>query len=181
MTEREPALPWKWIGAFFVVLMAYGTIAGLTKANRKETRNFPIAGVHYDWPTGTSIGMPRPPGAYGNGWVRYYPAEPKDSNFRLIYDGNRQESQNEAGLPHLHTITTRFSRRDEYSFHQTAVGQVVCDRKLAQIGYLFPCGLSFMHRGAGWQLQFAASKVPNTEELKREAVTRLEEFRSGEP
>jgi hypothetical protein len=75
-------------------------------------------------------------------------------------------------------ITSRFSKREELSFHDTAVGTVICHQKLAQSQYLFPCGLSFVYRGARWQLHFGAGEVPNTEELHRLAVSRLEAFRS---
>lgn len=172
-------MPWKWIGAFAAIAMAYVVVVvvavSTTRLGRQQRTNFPIAGVLYSWPDGTTITPPQPPGIYGKGYVRYYP---RQDGFRLIYDGDQQEPQNEAGLPHLQQITSRFARRDGFSFYETTVGTVVCHKKLARVGSLFPCGLSFMHRGARWQLHFAASEATNAEELHRLAVSRLEAFRS---
>ena len=82
MDEPKLALPWKWIGAFCAVLVAYVIFASLTtRTKRLERVNFPIAGVLYSWPKGTTIVPPQPPGVYGKGYVRVYQ---RGSDFRLI-------------------------------------------------------------------------------------------------
>lgn len=160
-------------------MVAIGVTAVLTnKEEKKESANFPIAGTLYAWPIETTIIPPQPPGLYGDGYVRFHPSQPGyKSDYRLIYDGNHQEPKNEAGLPHLQQLTSRFSKPEEHSIHETPVGPVVCNRKLVQVGGRFPCGLSFVHRGARWQLHFGANKVLNSEALYHDALARLDALR----
>jgi hypothetical protein len=148
-------------------------------SEQPEKKNFPIAGELYKWPEGTTILPPRP-GVYGKGYVRFCPDECHESAYRLIYDGDKQAAANEAGLPNLHFITTRFSKREDLSFHETAVGEVVCQQKLVQVGGRFTCGFSFVHRGARWQVHFDAAAIPNVETFYRDALKRLEAFRNAE-
>lgn len=178
MSESTRHSRWIWVVAILLVLVVLVVVAAMiSKGDKRESENFLIAGTLYVWPDRTTVIPPQPTGIYGKGYVRYHP---RQSGFRLIYDGNRQEPQNEAGLPDLQLITSRFSKREEFSFHETAVGTVVCHRKLARTPYLFPCGLSFVHRGARWQLQIGPSDVPNTEKIYQDAVASLEAFRSGQ-
>lgn len=152
MNEFSPRLPWKWIGTFFVALLIAGTLAVIWAGTQpRQSKNFPIAGTLYQWPDHTVIIPPQPPGIYGKGYVRYRSSRsyPDQNAFFLIYDGDHQEPQNEAGLPHLQMITSRFSKPDDHSFKHTPVGMVVCARKGVQLGTAFSCGLSFVIEGPG--------------------------------
>jgi hypothetical protein len=147
-------------------------------SDRQENKNFPIAGELYKWPEGTTILPPGGPGVYGDGYVRFCPDKCHQSAYRLIYDGDKQSAVNEAGLPDLHFITTRFSKLEDLSFHDTAVGAVICQQKLVEVGGRFTCGFSFVHRGARWQVHFDAAEIPNVETFYRDALKRLEAIRS---
>jgi hypothetical protein len=49
------------------------------------------------------------------------------------------------------------------------------------VGLAYPCGLSFVHRGARWQLHFGPHQATNAEQLYKEAISRLETFRRVGP
>lgn len=144
-----------------------------------EPRNFPIAGTIYDWPDGTRILPPEGPKYYGKGNVHYRSSDryPDADAFLITYDGNEQKPFNKVGLPYLKMITSDFAKRDELLFQKTTAGDVVCNRRMIESDLSFPCGLSFKHRGARWQLQFGAHQIPHAERLLRESISRLETFR----
>jgi hypothetical protein len=183
MMGQPFTVPWKSIGAFCVVWVLYVAIAVLMTKTEHENANCPIAGVLYSWPEGTTISPPQPPGHYGKGYVRYRSSNkyPDPAAFLLIFDGDKQRPVNQAGIPDLQMITSRWSKQGELSVTQTGVGTVICNRKSVAAGVAFSCGLSFSHRNARWQLQFDAEQIPNTVKLHQEAVRRLEAFRTPSP
>ena len=170
---------WFWL----VVALGFGmpAVAILTIAARDEPKRepFPIAGTTYQWPAETRISPPQPPGYYGKGYVSDRSSEryPDPDAFFIIYDGNAQEALNEAGLPHLQFITSRFDKPGEFSFRTTSAGQVVCRRRSVEVGIAYPCGLSFVHRGARWQLKFGAHRAADAELIYKQAISRLESLR----
>lgn len=154
-------------------------IVSITTREKPQPQSFPIAGTTYQWPAGTRVVPPQPPGYYGKGHVSYRSSNryPDPHAFFIIYDGNAQEPFNEAGLPHLRMITSRFDRPADFSFEKTAAGEVVCNRRSAKLGIAYPCGLSFVHRGARWELHFGAHQANDAEQIYSEAISRLESFR----
>lgn len=176
-------LRWFWL----VVALGFGmpAVAIMTIAAREkpERKPFPIAGTTYHWPAGTMVTPPEPPGYYGKGHVYYRSSNryPDPDAFSIIYDGNTQAPLNAAGLPHLQMITSRFDKPGDFEFRTTRVGQVVCNRRSVNAGVANPCGLSFVHRGARWELHFGAHRAGDAEQIFRDAVDRLESFRRDPP
>jgi hypothetical protein len=170
---------WSWVLIVLGLGIPAAAIVFIGTSKRPEPKAFPIAGVVYQWPADTTVSPPQPPGYYGKGFVSYRSSSryPDEDAFLIIYDGNAQEALNEAALPHLKMITSKGDDPRNFSFRTTPAGQVVCNRRSVQVGLAFPCGLSFVHRGARWQLHFGAHQMNDAEQLYEEAVSRLETYR----
>lgn len=180
MLDKSASPPlWKWAAAGSAVFL-WGVAVNVFGPDRRPEKEeaFPIAGTLYEWPDDTIVIAPEP-GVYGNGYIRYNPnpsSLTKDS-VQLIYDGEYQEPFNEAGLPHLNGITSRSDKPYQHFKVETPAGTIVCSRTAIDYESLFPCGLSFVHRGARWQLRFGDHRLQEAEQLHQAAVVKLETFR----
>jgi hypothetical protein len=178
-TAAKARLRWFWVLIGLGLGIPASALVYLAVEGKSEPKLFPIAGVSYRWPSDTTVLAPEPPPNFGKGYVRYRSSSryPDRNAFLIIYDGNAQEPRNPAGLPHLQMVTSGFGNPEEFSFRTTSSGQVVCNRRSAQVGLAYPCGLSFVHRRARWQLHFGAHQASRAELLHKEAVSTLETFR----
>jgi hypothetical protein len=157
-----------------VVLALVAIFSAIRWATRPVWEDVEINGVRYRWPKEQTV-VVRPPLNSSQTYVRY------SSNFILIYDGMHQNAPKTGDLPYLQ-LTTRpgLSKPEEFNFVQTSGGTVLCDKKAIEVGLTYQCGMSFLHRGARWQLVFQAQQLTEAESLWREAISTLDRFAAGE-
>lgn len=156
------------LGPVALLAMAKGC-GDLTRPDHEMAE---VQGTNYRWPSEQTVIS----GGERHVYVRYDSSpDPADPDaFLLIYDPMYQQAVNRAGFPHLALITTPPARREEFTFHRSPAGVMICAKAMASLG--FSCGLSFVHRGARWQLLVPAHRSNSGERLRAEAVATLERF-----
>ncbi|UUL82784.1 phage holin family protein [Sphingomonas qomolangmaensis] len=175
----EKRFRWFWAVIFLGLGLPIAALIQVATYTSPKPVSFPIGGVVYEWPDGTTVSPPEHPRYYGKGYVSYRSSNRyrDPDSFSIIYDGNNQSALNRVGLPHLRMVTFEDRKPEDYLVRTTSAGRVICNRQSIKAGFAHSCGMSFVHRRARWQLRFNVRHARNAERLHREARARLEAFR----